>query len=56
MQGEYTSQLQDIAKALSHHSTPTWVVAIVSGFLGFAASALGRYFNFGTVNTGAAAK
>jgi hypothetical protein len=44
MQGEYTSQLQEIAKALKHHSTPSWVVAIVSGFLGFMASALGQVF------------
>lgn len=44
MQPEYTSQLEEIVKALNHQSTPTWLIAIASGFLGFLASILGQIF------------
>ncbi len=44
MQVDYTTQLQEIAKALNRPSTPTWLIAIFSGLLGFLASALSQVF------------
>jgi len=44
MQPDYTLQLQEIVKALNHHSTPTWVIAVISVFFGFLASLLGQVF------------
>jgi hypothetical protein len=41
---DYTSQLQEIAKALNRPSTPTWLIAILSGLLGFLASVLSQVF------------
>jgi hypothetical protein len=44
MQTDYTLQLEEIVKALNHQATPTWLIAIVSGLLGFLASILGQIF------------
>src|SRR5258708_18931226 len=44
MQVDYTPQLQEIAKALNRPSTPTWLIAIFSGLLGFLASVLSQVF------------
>lgn len=44
MQPDYTSQLQEIVKALNHDSTPTWVIAVISFFSGFLVSLLGQVF------------
>jgi hypothetical protein len=43
MPGEYTPQLEEIVRAL-HGSTPTWMIALFSAFLGFLASVLGQVF------------
>src|SRR5208282_2336066 len=46
MQPDYTPQLQEIVKALNRPSasTPTWLIAILSGLLGFLASTLSQVF------------
>ena len=44
MEVDYTPQLQEIVKALNRPSTPTWLIAILSGLLGFLASALSQVF------------
>jgi H+/Cl- antiporter ClcA len=44
MQPDYTSQLEQIVKALNRPSIPTWLIAIVSAFLGFLASVLSQIF------------
>jgi hypothetical protein len=44
MQPDYTPRLTEIAKALNRPSTPTWLIAILSGLLGFLASVLGQVF------------
>lgn len=41
---DYTSQLEEIAKALNRPSTPTWLIAIISASLGFLASVLSQLF------------
>ncbi len=44
MQADYTPQLQEIAKALNRPSTPTWLIAILSGLVGFLASVFSQVF------------
>ena len=44
MQADYTSQLEEIVKALNRQSAPTWLIAIASLFFGFFASALIEVF------------
>lgn len=44
MQPDYTSQLEQIVTALNRPSIPTWLIAIVSAFLGFLASVLSQIF------------
>ncbi len=44
MPGGYSSQLEEIVRALNRPSTPTWLVAMVSALLGFLASVLGQMF------------
>jgi hypothetical protein len=44
MPPDYSSQLDAIAKALNHPTTPTWLIAIFSAFLGFLASTMGQLF------------
>jgi len=44
MPSEYGQQLDQIIKALSRPSTPTWLVAILSAFLGFVASSASQIF------------
>jgi hypothetical protein len=41
---DYSSQLEEIVKALNRPSIPTWLIAIMSAFLGFIASALSQIF------------
>jgi hypothetical protein len=42
--GDYSSQLDQIIKALNHSSTPSWVIAMLSAFLGFLASLVNQVF------------
>ena len=44
MQVDYTTQLQEIAKALNRPSIPTWLIAILSGLVGFLASVFSQVF------------
>jgi hypothetical protein len=44
MPPDYSSQLEAIAKALNHPTTPTWLIAVFSAFLGFLASSMGQLF------------
>ena len=44
MQADYTSQLKEIVRALNRPSIPTWLIAIMSAFFGFLASALSQIF------------
>jgi hypothetical protein len=41
---DYTSQLEQIVKALNRPSIPTWMIAIMSAFLGFLVSILTQVF------------
>jgi hypothetical protein len=41
---DYTSQLEEIAKALNRPSIPTWLIAIMSAFLGFFVSVFTQVF------------
>jgi hypothetical protein len=41
---DYTSQLEEIAKALNRPCVPTWLIAVISGLLGFLASILSQMF------------
>jgi hypothetical protein len=44
MQPDYGWQLDQIVRALNRPSIPTWLIAIVSAFLGFLASVLSQIF------------
>ena len=44
MQCDYSSQLEEIAKALNRPSIPTWLIAAISALLGFLASILSPVF------------
>jgi hypothetical protein len=42
MPADYTSQLQEIVRALNRPQTPTWLIALFSGVIGFLAAVLGQ--------------